>query len=102
MGGGSGAKAVEASVAVAFDGRIRFEAKAVGAARVIRLVLKNEARKKWLIDRKTTVQPGDWVSVDVYAKVPVDVDLLLRIDDEQVEAAPRAVSIQNLLIAEID
>jgi predicted nucleotide-binding protein len=80
--------------------RVTCDARAERGDHDLHFVLKDENADKWLGNQTVKVTAGDWASISLAFKVAADVDLLLRIDDQKVSAAPSVVSIRNLLVKE--
>jgi hypothetical protein len=76
------------------------DAQAKGARHTLRFVLKDERKETWLDNKTADISPGDWQNVDLHFRIRADVDALLRIDDEQVSAAPSSLTIRNLVVSE--
>jgi hypothetical protein len=80
--------------------RISCQAKVLGGEHSLRFVLKNDETGAWLANEKVRVTRNDWTPITLYFQVSPDVDLWVRIDDEQVAQAPSSVQIRNLVVAE--
>jgi hypothetical protein len=76
--------------------------KAEAATHSLRFVFKDEEGEKWLGSESKRIQPGDWVSLDLYFWIDSTKDFLFRIDDEDVTAAPSKLLIRDLSITEED
>jgi Predicted nucleotide-binding protein containing TIR-like domain len=71
-----------------------------GGEHTLRFVAKDIGARRWLDSQSRRVTATDWAEVDAYLRVPSTSDLLFRIDDEAVSAAPSSIFIKNLKIAE--
>ena len=80
--------------------RVDCEAKVEGGDHTLRFVAKDIVAKERVDGKKRKVTEINWTVITEYLRVPSTSDILLRIDDENVSAAPSSVFIKNLKISE--
>jgi hypothetical protein len=79
---------------------ISCEAKASGGDHTLRFVLRDPAIGKWVTSKTRRISGNEWTRVEVFLFADPTVDLQVRIDDEDVSAAPSSVQIRNLVVVE--
>jgi hypothetical protein len=80
--------------------RIACEAKVVGGEHSLRFVVRNPHTGQRFAEDIQRITINDWTAIQVYLQANATEDSEVRIDDEQVSAAPSSIQIRNLLIAE--
>jgi len=80
--------------------RVVCEAKVDHGRHMLRFVLKDEKTDTWVANETKSIDSTNWSPLECYFQVPTTVDLLFRIDDEEVSPVPSSVFLRNLLITE--
>jgi len=80
--------------------RVSFEAKCVGGAHTLRFIIRDPASGRWLAQYSVRVDQTTWTPCQAFLVADADVPTQLRIDDEDLSAAPSSVQIRNLVIGQ--
>ena len=75
---------------------LHFSVKITGGTQVIRAVVKDKDKNKWLAQKTITVDGSEWVSVDAYFSIPADRKSFIRIDNEKPSLSPTSYQIKDI------
>ncbi|GJH30232.1 DUF874 family protein [Caballeronia novacaledonica] len=80
--------------------RVSCEAKAAGAKHTLRFLIRNPWTGDRLFSDTRKVEGNEWKKLEVYLKFDPAQDVIFRMDDEGVSAAPSSVQIRKVVITE--
>ncbi len=79
---------------------LQFKVKSIKGQQTIRAVVKDKHENKWLAQVSKNITDNEWVPVDGYFRIPVDKDILIRIDNENALVFPTSYQIKEIRLTE--